>query len=79
MPHVANDLINLDRYPIHEDGPARDALLERVRYDLAKDGCAVIKGFLRPEAIGPLVREADSVAHRGTPQFQPDQSVFHRR
>ncbi|WP_242654742.1 HalD/BesD family halogenase [Shimia aestuarii] len=76
LPHVANDLIDLDRYPIHEDGPARAALLERVRQELAKDGCAVIKGFLRPEAIGPLVREADSVAHRGHRSFSRTNPYF---
>ena len=38
MPHAAEHLIDLARYPIHEDGPARDALLACVRAQLADDG-----------------------------------------
>jgi hypothetical protein len=36
MTHAAEDLIDLSRYPIHEDGPARDALLAKVRGQLAQ-------------------------------------------
>ena len=46
MSEPAFDVIDLDRYPIHQAGEARDALIAQVRADLAKDGCAVIKGFL---------------------------------
>ena len=45
MVYIAQDLINLDRYPIHADGASRVALVERVQQDLARDGCAVLKGF----------------------------------
>ncbi|WP_268920602.1 hypothetical protein [Shimia sediminis] len=41
MSHIANDLVDLDRYPIHQPGPARDAVLAQVRDDLGCGGCAV--------------------------------------
>lgn len=69
MAEIAHDLIDLDRYPIHQNGMARDATLARVRADLARDGCAVLKGFLRPEALERLVAEADGVADRGHRSF----------
>jgi len=61
----ARRLINLDRYPIDVRGTARDAVLARVRTDLAKDGCAVLKGFLTSEGIEALSAEADSVSDKG--------------
>ncbi|WP_299350090.1 phytanoyl-CoA dioxygenase family protein [uncultured Shimia sp.] len=76
MSHIANDLIDLDRYPIHLDGPARDALLTQVQADLARDGCAVLKGFLRPEAIARLTDEADAVADRGHRSFSKTNPYF---
>ena len=76
MSHIASDLIDLDRYPIHRDGPVRDALLEQVRADLSRDGCAVLKGFLRPEAIAPLTAEAEAVADRGHRSFTRTNPYF---
>ena len=65
MSEPAFDVIDLDRYPIHQAGEARDALIAQVRADLAKDGCAVIKGFLSDEGVAALVDEAESVSDRG--------------
>ncbi|WP_137699962.1 HalD/BesD family halogenase [Marimonas lutisalis] len=59
--------IDLDRYPIHQKGAAREALLARVRSDLARDGCAVLKGFVTPQGVAAAVAEADAAspgAHR---------------
>lgn len=61
----ARELIDLNRYPIDQDGPHRDALLASVRSDLAKDGCAVLKGFLSAKGIAALSAEADSVSDKG--------------
>ncbi|MEO3413852.1 hypothetical protein AAFO92_04235 [Roseovarius sp. CAU 1744] len=61
----ATRLIDLARYPINRDGPARDRVLAQVRADLDGDGCAVLKGFLTPEGIAALAAEADSVAAKG--------------
>jgi hypothetical protein len=60
--------IDLARYPIDRPGGAECAnLLAGVRARLEADGCAVLKGFVRPERIADLVAEADRVspaAHR---------------
>ena len=56
-------LIDLGRYPLDlPDSPAFARVIEDVRGDLAQDGCAVLKGFLTPEAVAACVAEADRVA-----------------
>lgn len=62
-------LINLERYPIDHDGPAGDDVLTQIRQDLAKDGCAVLKGFLPPAGIDALIAEANSVADKDFRSF----------
>nr|WP_303623653.1 phytanoyl-CoA dioxygenase family protein [Shimia sp. CNT1-13L.2] len=74
--HVARDLIDLERYPIDRACDARDALIKSVRADLARDGCAVIKGFLTPEGIDALRREADRVADKGHRSFNRTNAYF---
>ena len=65
----ADALINLARYPIHQPGPARDALLSEVRVSLAEDGCAVLKQFLTPAGIARIAGEADQVASKAHRSF----------
>ena len=65
MGFYAEHLIDLDRYPIHDDGPRRTALLDKVRSDLKRDGCAVLKGFLTEQAIEAITEETDNVADQG--------------
>jgi hypothetical protein len=76
MPYAAQDLIDLDLYPINQNGAARTALVEKVRSDLRRDGCAVIKGFLRPAAISALAAEADGVADQGHRSFNRTNAYF---
>jgi len=76
MAFDATQLIDLKTYPIHRDGPARDAVLAQVRADLAKDGCAVLKGFLTPAGITALTREADGVADQGHKSFNRTNVYF---
>lgn len=76
MAHLASDLIDLKRYPIHQDGKLRNELLSKVHNDLARDGCAVLKGFLRPEALPLLTDEADRVAHKGHRSFSRTNPYF---
>jgi hypothetical protein len=46
------EAVDLDRYPIHDlDGPGGQALLARVRSELAAVGASDLHGFLRPEAV----------------------------
>lgn len=78
MPFTAADLIDLERYPIHRDGPERDAVIARVRTDLSRDGCAVIRGFLTPAAITALTEEADGVAEKGHRSFNRTNAYFTR-
>lgn len=72
----ADDLIDRGRYPIHEDGPARDAVLAKVRADLAQDGCAVIKGFLTPAGVAALAEEAEGVADKGHRSYNRTNAYF---
>ena len=52
-------IVDLDRYPIHRpESPAFDALLTRVRDALAFDGCAVLDGFVKPEAVASMALES---------------------
>ena len=69
-------LIDLARYPIDAPGDARDAVLDGVRADLARDGCAVLKGFLTPAGITALTAEADSVADLGHKSFSRTNAYF---
>ena len=62
MTNEAKVLINLEDYPIHQAGAKRDQLIETVRTQLARDGCAVLKSFLTAEGVRLLRDEADRVA-----------------
>ncbi|MEO1855129.1 phytanoyl-CoA dioxygenase family protein [Chromohalobacter sp.] len=47
-----SELVDTDRYPLHDvDDPRLQAEIARVREDLDREGCAVLRGFLRPEAL----------------------------
>ena len=76
MPFTSSDLIDYERYPINRDGAARDILVERVRSDLASDGCAVIKRFLTAKGIAALAAEADGVAEKGHRSFNRTNAYF---
>lgn len=56
------ELIDQGRYPIDRRGPARDAVVARAHDDLARDGCAVLKGFVRACKLPELIAECDRVA-----------------
>ena len=58
-----SDLIDLDRYPIHETWSAPwHELLERAHRQLADDGCLVLDGFLRPDALELAAEEIAAMA-----------------
>ena len=54
--------INLAEYPIAGGGPRLDARVDAARAALARDGCAVLRGFLTAEGVAALTREAEAVA-----------------
>ena len=72
----AHDFINLKTYPIRADGPERVALLETVRADLERDGCAVLKGFLTADGVAALTAEAESVSEQGYRSFNRTNAYF---
>ena len=78
MRHCGTDLIDLARYPIHQENPERDALVSHVRASLACDGCAVLKGFLTADGIAALTKEADSVADKAHNSFSRTNAYFTR-
>lgn len=56
-------LVDLDRYPIDApEGPAAAAAIAAARADLARQGVAVLPGFLRRTAVAAMVAEADALA-----------------
>ena len=70
------DLIDLARYPIHEQGERRQALLSKIRAELAEDGCAVLKGFLTAKAIKLITAEADGVVQYAYRSFNRTNPYF---
>jgi hypothetical protein len=76
MPYSSSVLIHYDRFPINHEGAERRALVERVRADLARDGCAVIKRFVTPEGVAALAAEAESVADKGHRSFNRTNVYF---
>lgn len=76
MSDNGTSLINLALYPIHKDGPKRDAVLARVREDLERDGCAVLKGFLTQYGVEALTQEAESVSKMGHRSFNRTNPYF---
>ena len=62
----AESLVDLDRYPLFALGSPRGREVVRAaREERARRGMAVLPGFLRPEAIGPLRAECESLAKLG--------------
>ena len=76
MAFDARELIDLARYPIGENGPAREALVTRVQADLSGDGCAVIKSFLTPQGTALLAAEAHSMSDKGHRSFNRTNVYF---
>ena len=56
-------LINLSDYPIDQPSGKLSKVIDRVRADLEKDGCAIIRGFLLKEGVSELIKETTDVAH----------------
>ena len=76
MLNSSSALIDYLTFPINQEGASRSALVARVRSDLARDGCAVIKRFLTPAGIEALAAEAESVADKGHRSFNRTNVYF---
>lgn len=70
------DMLDLERYPFAKPGTARDGLIAGLRDALHRDGCAVLKGFVRPASIDALVQECDRVAVHGHRNFNRTNAYF---
>ena len=69
-------VVDLDRYPIHENNEARTQIVSSVQKDVRSVGCAVIKQFVKPSAIPALVAEGDKVSHLGHRNFNRTNPYF---
>jgi hypothetical protein len=76
MSPIAQDFIDLDRYPIDRPGPGREALIVEARAAIDSVGCAVLKGFVRAERIADLVAECDRTAQHGHRKFNRTNPYF---
>ncbi|MFN7272005.1 MAG: hypothetical protein ACK5VQ_06795 [Gammaproteobacteria bacterium] len=76
MPPIAQDFIDLDRFPIDRSGPGREGLIDEARAAIDSVGCAVLKGFVRAERIADLVAECDRTAQYGHRNFNRTNPYF---
>lgn len=59
------DVVDLDRYPIHElDSERGRALIDSCRLELAKDGCCTLQGFINHEAVARMVDLANQLENK---------------
>ena len=70
------DLIDLNRYPIDRPGPILSERIEAARSALRQDGCAALRGFLSPEGVAALAREADAAAPKAHRSFNRTNAYF---
>ncbi len=62
------DLIDLDRYPLHDLGSATgQRVIEDARAQIAAMGAAELSGFVTPDGVAKLVADADALAERAHP------------
>ncbi|CAB4763252.1 MAG: hypothetical protein F2712_04340 [Actinobacteria bacterium] len=76
MKIIASEYVDLIKYPIHEVGPARKALIDESNLAIKDDGCVVLKGFIKQERISELVAECDRVESQGHRNFTRTNPYF---
>jgi hypothetical protein len=60
---LVKSIVNLQRYPIDDlANPVTTRMIAETREKLAKEGCAVLKGFVGKEALAKLVSEAEKAS-----------------
>ena len=69
-------LIDLEKYPIHENNSKREKLITSVRKDFDLLGCAVIKSFLTEKAVRILTLEADEVSDKAYRSYNRTNAYF---
>lgn len=74
---MLHDLVDLGRYPIDCPGSAAyDRMISDTQRELARDGCAVLPGFVHPEGIDHLLQEAEAVAPHAHRSFTQTNAYF---
>jgi hypothetical protein len=61
---VIEQVVDTGAHPVARPGPERDAIVARVRRELAADGCCVLAGFVRPGLRETLRAQGAAVAPR---------------
>lgn len=63
------EIVDLDRYPIHDPSSAAgQALVNRCRSELQEAGACRLHGFVKPAVIDALVADAERLAEHAYPQ-----------
>ncbi len=63
-----DDLVDLDRYPIHElTASGAQVLVTELRAALRSDGACRLDGFVRPDAVELMAADAGALAAEGYP------------
>ena len=56
------NFINDEKYPLNKSNKVLKQLIQNIQNDLNKDGCSVLKNFIKPSAIQTLKKEATLLA-----------------
>ena len=76
---VPETIIDLSRYPLSSpDSAEYESLIKDIQANLAKDGCAVLKGFVRRDAIESLIAEADQASGNAHKSMNRTNAYFTR-
>lgn len=60
-----SDLVDTEKYPLADfDNPKMRKIIERVRAELADDGCAVLRNFLRADALAAVREQGRELARK---------------
>lgn len=71
------DLIDLDRYPIHElESGTAQSLVEECRDALSSEGACRLDGFVRADAVERMASEARTLAGQGYPNDDTHNCYF---
>lgn len=74
--HISS-LIDMGKYPLDcPTSPSYLQLLDDIRNQLDKDGCAVLKGFVHEEGVKTLAREGESLADKAHRSFSRTNPYF---
>jgi hypothetical protein len=71
------ELVDVDRYPVHEPSSARGReLVDACHEALRSDGAVKLDGFLRPDAVARLAEDARRLAELGYPNDEQHNVYF---